>query len=88
MTMHVFHFERDDFAAILLQAEVLNTHTGPSGTRTHTATYLNRDVILIEQPNAAGGTVIEPASQGEVGAHEVARDALTRGLIDPPMQES
>jgi len=85
--MHVHHFDNEDFAATLLQSEILHTHTDPTtGVITHTAAYLERDAVLIQLPGAQGGTVVQMARPGEVGQHEMARDALARGLIDQPQQ--
>lgn len=85
--MNIHHFYGDDFAATLRQCKVLHTHTEPSmGVMTHTAEYQGRDALLTELPGGLGGTLVERAGPGEVGQHEMARDALMRGLIDPPQQ--
>lgn len=82
--MQSLHLNGDDFAAVLLQATILHTHTAPGDHVTHTATYLGRNVFLIPHGAHAGGTVIEKVQPGEVGAHEMTLDALKHGLIDRP----
>jgi len=84
MGMHVHHFDEEEFAAILMQSEIIHSATSEARVTTHTAHYLGRPVILIAYPHKAGGVLIEQTAPEEVGQHVMALDALKRGLIDPP----
>lgn len=85
--MHLHFFDADDFAGVLLQCVILCTQTEPlTGVKTHTAEYLGDDVVLTELPGGLGGTVVQATRPGEVGQHEMARDALMHGLVDTPQQ--
>lgn len=87
--MHISHYDGDDFAGLLRQCVILHTHAEPvTGVMTHTAEYLGGNVVLTELPGGLGGTLAEASRPGEVGSHEMARDALMRGLIDLPQPRS
>lgn len=86
--MHSLHLDGDDFEVVWRHATIIHTHTGPGGVLIHVAEYLGRDVFLIQHPAHEGGTVIEKTQPGEVGNHEMVRDALMHGLIELPQQRA
>jgi hypothetical protein len=83
--MYIHHFDGEDFAATLLASNVSHSTASEARVTTYTAHYLGRPVILIEYPHKAGGVLIEQTAPEDVGQHEMALDALKRGLIDPPV---
>jgi hypothetical protein len=83
MTLHVTHLDDIDFPDFRSHCDILHTRAEPNGTVIETAAYNGADNVLVQLPNGSG-YVVQETEAGEVGIHEMARDALALGLLDRP----